>query len=160
MRKIGLSVGTLGLWVVGIFGQQMAGDRGETTLTLDGGKVTVEYGRPVLAGRDVKAMLQPGMEWRMGSNSATTLTTDVSLKFGNKSVPKGKYVLKAKFVEEGKWLLLIQQDEKTIAEVPLTVGNNAKSVEQVTISLEKQGVGGKLTVAWGTLNVSTPFQKA
>ena len=54
-------------------------------------------------------------------------------------MPKGKYVLKAKFVEEGKWLLLVTEDEKTVIEVSMTLGTNASPVENVTIKLEKQG---------------------
>ena len=159
MKRIGLMLAGFGLLATGLMAQ-MTGDRGQTSLDLNGGKVSVEYGRPALAGRDVKSMLQPGMEWRMGSNAATTLDTNVDLKFGNKTVAKGKYVLKAKFVEEGKWLLLVTEDEKPVAEVPMTLGTNATPVENVTIKLEKQGTGGKLTVSWGTLNVAATFQKA
>jgi hypothetical protein len=159
MKRIGLTLAGLGLLATGLMAQ-MSGDRGQTSLELNGGKVSIEYGRPALAGRDVKAMLQPGMEWRMGSNAATTLESNVDLKFGSKTLAKGKYVLKAKFVEEGKWLLLVTEDEKTLIEAPMTVGTNASPVENVTIKLEKQGTGGKLTVSWGTLNVAATFQKA
>ena len=159
MKRIGLLLAGFGLLTTGLMAQ-VSGDRGQTSLELNGGKVSIEYGRPALAGRDVKAMLQPGMEWRMGSNAATTLDTNVDLKFGNKTLPKGKYVLKAKFVEEGKWLLLVTEDEKTLIEAPMTLGTNASPVENVTIKLEKQGTGGKLTVSWGTLNVAATFQKA
>ncbi|HEU0007964.1 MAG TPA: DUF2911 domain-containing protein, partial [Terriglobia bacterium] len=158
-KRIGLMLAGFGLLGTGLMAQ-MTGDRGETSLELGGGKVSVEYGRPALAGRDVKSMLQPGMEWRMGSNAATTLNTNVDLKFGNKTITKGKYVLKAKFVEEGKWLLLVTEDDKTLAEIPMTTGTNASPVENVTIKLEKQGPGGKLTVSWGTLHVAAAFQKA
>lgn len=159
MKRIGLMLAGFGLLTTGVIAQ-MAGDRGQTSLELSGGKVSVEYGRPALAGRDVKSMIQPGMEWRMGSNAATTLDTNIDLKFGSKTVAKGKYVLKAKFIEEGKWTLLVIEDEKTVAEVPMTLGTNATPVESVTIKLEKQGAGGKLTVSWGTLNVAATFQKA
>ena len=157
MKKIAVMLAGLGLLATGLMAQ-MEGDRGQTSLELSGGKVSIEYGRPSLAGRDVKSMLQPGLEWRMGSNAATTLDTNIDLKFGSKTVAKGKYVLKAKFVEEGKWFLLVTEDEKTLAEVPMTTGVNTSPVEKVTIKLEKQGSGGKLTVSWGTLNVATTFQ--
>ncbi|MSO23977.1 MAG: DUF2911 domain-containing protein [Acidobacteria bacterium] len=159
MKTMGLMLAGFGLVATALMAQ-MTGDRGQTSLDLSGGKVSVEYGRPALAGRDVKSMLQPGMEWRMGSNAATTLDTNIDLKFWNKTVAKGKYVLKARFVEEGKWLLLVTEDAKLVAEVPLTIGPNASPVENVTIKLEKQGTGGKLTVSWGTLNVAATFQKA
>jgi hypothetical protein len=159
MQKLGLILAALGLAVTGMLAQTASG-RGEAVLDLGGGKVSVEYGRPSLGGRDVKAMIEPGMEWRMGADAATTLTTDIDLKFGNKVVPKGKYVLRAKFVEQGKWTLLIVQDKTTVAEVPLTQGSNASAVEKLTIALDKQGNGGKFTLSWGNLNISTQFQKA
>ena len=159
MKRIGLILLSLGMIATAVFAQ-MAGDRGETAVELGGGKVSVEYGRPALAGRDLKAMIQPGMEWRMGSNAATTLTTDVDLKFGSKVVSKGKYVLKAKLMEEGKWQLLIVKEKSTVAEVQLTEGSNPSPVEKVTIALDKQGDGGKFTLSWGSLNISTVFQKA
>ena len=40
-------------------------DRGQAELALDGGKVSVEYGRPTLRGRNIEALIQPGDEWRM-----------------------------------------------------------------------------------------------
>ena len=76
-----------------------AQDRGQSELALDGGKVSVEYGRPTLRGRNLEALIQPGDEWRMGSNAATTLTTDTPLKFGDKVLDAGKYILKAKLIE-------------------------------------------------------------
>jgi DUF2911 family protein len=159
MKRIGLILAAIGILATRMMAQ-MPGDRGQTSIELSGGKVSIEYGRPALAGRDVKSMLQPGMEWRMGSNAATTLDTNIDLKFASKTVAKGKYVLKAKFVEEGKWLLLVTEDEKTVAEVPMTQGSNSSPVELVTIKLEKQGAGAKLTVSWGSLNVSATFQNA
>ena len=63
--------------------------RGETTLELNGGKVTVEFGRPSLKGRDIKTMIYPGEQWRLGADGDTTLTTEVGLKFGESSWPGG-----------------------------------------------------------------------
>ena len=71
MKKIVLILTALGLVATEILAQTAAG-RGEAVLDLDGGKVSVEYGRPSLGGRDVKAMIEPGMEWRMGADAATT----------------------------------------------------------------------------------------
>ena len=77
------------------------------------------------------------MEWRMGSNAPTTLSSDIDLKFGDKTVSKGKYVLKAKLIEAGKWHLMIYKEKDLVAEVPLTLGKNSQPVELVTIKLEK-----------------------
>ncbi len=136
-----------------------AQDRGEATLTLGAGKVSVDYGRPSLQGRDIYSLLKPGQEWRLGSNAPTTLTTDIDLKFGDTLVKKGKYVLRAKLVEKEKWLLLIKQEDTVVAEVPLAYAQAASPEEQVTIKLEKQGDGGKFLLQWGTFTASTNFKK-
>jgi hypothetical protein len=162
MKRTGWIMILLGLAAFVVPAQEKQGpsDRGETTLSIGGGKVTVEYGRPPLNGRDLNKMLEPGMEWRMGSNTPTTLSTDIDLKFGDKVVSKGKYVLKAKLIEAGKWNLMIYTEKTAVAEVPLTTGRNASSVELVTVKLEKQGSGGKFTLEWGGMSISTVFQKA
>jgi hypothetical protein len=106
-------------------------------------------------------MMKPGQEWRMGSNAATKLMTDVDLKFGDKLVPKGKYVLKAKLDDQQKWLLLIQtEDEKPFAEVPLTFQKIDRTAENMTIELAGKGNGGTFVLHWGNLTLSTDFQKA
>jgi hypothetical protein len=138
---------------------QVAGDRGTTSLDLSGGKVTVEYGRPALRDRDLEAMIQPGLEWRMGSNDPTTLTTDVALKFGDKSVPPGKYTLTAKVTAPREWVLKIEGDSSS-TEVPFKFQKVEKSVDLLTISLEKAGGGGRFVLHWGTLTLSADFRKA
>jgi len=114
-------------------------DRGQAELALDGGKVSVEYGRPTLRGRNIEALIQPGDEWRMGSNAATTLTTDTPLKFGDKVIPAGKYILKAKLIEAKQWHLLIETEDHTpVAEVPLELQRLYVSMEALTINLDKK----------------------
>jgi hypothetical protein len=136
-------------------------DRGQATLQLEGETVTVEYGRPNLGGRNLEKLIKPGQEWRMGSNSATTLTTTADLKFGDKTVPKGKYVLKAKPVSEQEWLLLIQKEDNiTVAEVPMKLEKVDSSTELMTLELMQNNNVGKLKLLWGNLTLSTEFRKA
>ncbi|HXG94410.1 MAG TPA: DUF2911 domain-containing protein [Blastocatellia bacterium] len=138
-----------------------APDRGQSDITIDGAKVTVEYGRPALKGRDLEAMISPGQEWRMGSNAPTTLTTGVGLKFGDKIINTGRYILKAKLVEPQKWALLIQsEDNATVAEVPMAFQKVDNTAELLTINLENRGDGGRLIVHWGNLTLSADFEKA
>jgi hypothetical protein len=159
MKRVLLGMTIFGVLVLGAFAQ--GNDRGETTLVLDGGKVSIDYGRPMLKGRDLEGMISVGEEWRMGADTATTLTTEVGLKFGDKTVSQGKYVLKAKLVDKEKWHLLIQNEDKsTVAEVPLSYQKSDNSVEKMTITLEKEANGGKFTLQWGKLSVSTNFRKA
>lgn len=136
-------------------------DRGSATVQLDGKEVKVDYGRPKLNGRDLEKLIQPGQEWRMGSNSATTLSTDIDLKFGDKTVPKGKYTLKAKPTSAQDWRLLIQkEDGTTVAEVPMKLEKVDSATDVMTIELSQSSNVGKFKLLWGTLTLSTEFRKA
>ena len=84
--------------------------RGRPSLQLGSNKIDVNHGRPSLQGRNPEAMIQPGVVWRMGADDPTTLSTQAALKFGEKVVPAGQYILQAKLVEAGKWHLLIQSE--------------------------------------------------
>ena len=159
MRKVVFLTAVVALLASAAFAQ--APGRGEAKLSLDGKNVTVEYGRPQLRGRDLDAMMQPGAEWRMGSNAPTTLTTEADLLFGDKRVPAGTYVLAARLDEGKTWTLVVRTaDRTTVAEVPLTLGKVAESAESLTMALAGQPADAKFTLHWGTLTLSTPFRKA
>jgi len=138
---------------------------GRGTAEIDlGGKVSINYGRPSLSGRseqDLLSRVQPGGEWRMGADADTLLTTDVPLKFGDKAIPKGSYVLRAKLVAPEQWALTFRNEDSkdVVAEAPLKFQMVDKSVEQMTINLEKAGSGGKFMLQWGKMTLSTDFQK-
>jgi Protein of unknown function (DUF2911) len=134
-------------------------DRGRPVLQLVGNKIEVNHGRPTLRGRNPEALIQPGQVWRMGANDPTTLTTQGDLKFGDKVIQAGTYVLQAKLIEPKKWNLLIQSEGgSTVAEVPFTLQTIDKSVEALTITLEKKDKGGKMVLQWGTLALAVDFQ--
>lgn len=136
-------------------------DRGHPVLQLGDNKIEVEHGRPTLRGRKPEAMIQPGLVWRMGANKPTTLSTQASLRFGEKVIPAGKYILQAKVIEAQTWRLLIQTEaESTVAEVPFTLQKLDKEVETLTITLEKKDKGGRLILQWGTLSLVADFQPA
>jgi hypothetical protein len=133
-------------------------DRGTASLDFGGGKVSVDYGRPAFKGRDIESSLPVGAEWRMGMNAATTLTTDVDLKFGDKTVPKGKYTLSAKRAEAQKWVMLIKnQDGNVVAEAPLTFQKLGSATELMTIELKPKGSGASFNLLWGNYSLSTDF---
>ena len=131
--------------------------RGETRVTLAGKPIVVDYGRPGLKGRDMLGKAAVGDEWRMGADGATTLKTPVTLTFGSKVVPPGDYVLKAKKTSETDWMLLINQDGKTVAEVPLTSSALDKSVELFTIDLAEEKGEGVLRLSWGNRALAARF---
>src|SRR3954449_6853645 len=56
----------------------------DTSMKVGGKDVTIEYNAPSARGRKVEGGLIPyGEVWRLGADSATTLTTDTDLKIGN-----------------------------------------------------------------------------
>ncbi len=87
--------------------------RGTTTTTVNGKSVTINYGRPSLAGRtldDLLKLLPEDRMWRVGANQVTTLTTETDLIVGGKRVPAGKYSLYVYVPEKGDWQLAINKD--------------------------------------------------
>lgn len=93
--------------------QQQRAPRETVTATLNGRKVTVEYGRPALAGRtldQLMAKLGPDRVWRAGENQVTTLTAESDVVIGGKRVPAGKYSLYLYLPEGGDWHLLLNSN--------------------------------------------------
>jgi hypothetical protein len=121
--------------------------RGEAKLTVNGKAVTVDYGRPGLAGRDMIGQAKVGDVWRLGADSPTSLKTEAELSFGDKQVAAGQYVLRARREADDKWTLLVVKDGANVAEVPLTPATLKDSVEIVTIELREAKDGGKLVIS-------------
>jgi hypothetical protein len=153
VKRIGWIAVLMGL----AMGNTLMAQRGEATASINGKKVTIEYGRPSLQGRDMLARLPVGNTWRMGKDAATTLKTDGTLHFGAQTVAPGTYRLTAKRVSEDAWHLLISSDENTV-EIPLQNNPAGESVETFTINLESKGGNqGRFSMAWGMMTVGTDF---
>jgi Protein of unknown function (DUF2911) len=81
--------------------------------TVNGKKVSIEYGRPRLGNRTVKDLLSqlgPDRIWRAGGDQATTLTTETDLMIGGKRIPAGKYTLYLYAPETGDYALIVNSD--------------------------------------------------
>jgi hypothetical protein len=140
---------------------------GTATATIGGGQVKVEYVGPAAMGRDVQSLLAPGSYWRMGADKATTLTTDVDLKFGDSVVPKGTYTLVAHLSDDKKWTLVVAEDlgsgskpTKVFGEASGTVSSSSTPVENMTITLEGSGSKGKFILDWGNARLTAEFTAA
>lgn len=172
MRRIFTFVGTLGLAAaLAASGLAQEGVRGKSELTLNGARVSVEYGRPSLRGRSVQdllAELSPGDVWRLGADDSTTFSTTGDLSFGSLTVPKGDYSLWARKEADGTWKLVFNTQHgqygtehdsaKDLVAAPLKETKIASPVEQLTISLTKQGGGGEIKIEWGGLQLAANFK--
>jgi hypothetical protein len=59
-----------------------------------GAQLTIDYGRPQVAGRAVWGALVPyGQVWRTGANEATTVTFDRDVKIEGQTLAAGTYAL-------------------------------------------------------------------
>ncbi len=132
----------------------------DTSITLGGHKITIEYNAPSARGRKVEDGLVPyNKVWRFGADSATTITSDADLTIGNLKVPKGAHTLFILATEKG-WTLIVNnqtgqwgltyKEDQDLGRVPMQVTKLDTPVETLKISLEPAGAAGAtLKVQWG-----------
>lgn len=142
-------------------------NRGTTEVTIKGKKISIDYGRPSLKGRDVFSMIPPGMVWRLGMNQATQISTDGDLMVAGTEVKAGKYTLWAKKTGADSWVLAFHPKtgvwgdpalkEGFIAELPLKMEKATDSAEQMTIALADVKGKANIKVHWGTATLSGWF---
>lgn len=152
--------------------------------------ITVDYGRPILRGRDPfgsgasygKVANPDSAIWRAGANDTTRLTTQAALTFGTTTVKPGVYNV---FVElkENEWSLVLttqgvqpkydpndkvllygayNYDPKfDVLRVPMKMSTLPMSLEQLTIGFaDARNDGGSLYIAWGKTMGSAEFKAA
>ncbi len=144
------------------------GSRGKAELKAGAGIISIDYGRPVLKGRDMLSKLSVGESWRMGSNQATVLTTPVDLTFGSIKVPKGAYSLFLKLAAPDNFVLVVnsqtgqwglQHDaSKDVCSIPMKKEVLTSPVETFTIDLKEAPKGGVFALSWGTTLLTAGFQ--
>lgn len=148
-----------------------ANPRGTAELTLNGKKISVEYGRPSLNGRtvnDLLGQLPAGEFWRLGADKSTTFSTTGDLMFGDVKVPKGEYSLWAQKQADGSWKLVFNKQHgqwgtnhdaaQDFASVPLKTEKESKPAEQVTVTLAEEHGGGEISIQWGDMELSATFK--
>jgi hypothetical protein len=105
-----------------------------------------------------------GQVWRLGADSATTLTTDTDLKIGNLSVPKGVYTLYIA-ATEGGWNLVVNKqkgqwgteynESQDLGRVPLKLTKLSQPVETLKITMNN----GMLDIEWGSTKASVAVKQ-
>jgi hypothetical protein len=141
-----------------------------TSITLGGHKVTVEYNAPSGRGRKVEGGLIPyDRVYRMGADAATTLTNDGDITIGTLKVPKGVHTLYLAAKSDTDWSLVVnnqvgqwgtQYDQtKDLGRVPMKVTKLESPIETFKITLDSKGSNeGTLTVEWGNTRATVPVK--
>jgi hypothetical protein len=136
---------------------------------VEGGSVSVAYGRPSMRGRRIMGQVVPfGQVWRTGANEATHFRTDTHVLVGGMSVPAGSYTLWTVPGPE-TWTLIVNkqtgqwgtvydpaQDQVRIPVRAETVAG--APVEQLTMRIEPGSVGtATLVITWENTRVLVPI---
>jgi hypothetical protein len=108
------------LGIVAIALGQEAWDIARTTI--NGKKVAIEYGRPILRGRtlaNLMKQLPPDRIWRAGAGPATILISETDLMIGGKKVAAGNYSLYMHCPEKGDYALVVNSEIGQPPDTPL-----------------------------------------
>ena len=140
--------------------QAQNAERGNVEATIKNRKISINYGRPALKGRDLLAKAPVGTVWRVGMNEATEFTTAGDLMIGDKQLKAGKYSLWVRRTGEDTWTLAFHPKtgvwgapplkEGYAAELPLKLEKAPDSAEQLMISLTDVKGAGEVKIHWGT----------
>ncbi|MGC4099831.1 DUF2911 domain-containing protein [Ferruginibacter sp.] len=132
-----------------------------------GATISIDYSQPSVKGRTIGTDLEPkeGQVWRTGANEATVFETDKDLKFGNATLPAGKYGL---FSLSGKdnWTIIFNKtwkqwgafDYKQADDALRITAKAEKSTvftEKMTFTIDKSGL---ITLLWGDNKVTFTAQ--
>jgi hypothetical protein len=139
----------------------------QTSQTVNGKTVSINYGAPSMRGRNIFGGLVPYDHWwRTGANAATTLKTEANLKIGGANVPAGTYTLYTipsqttwKLIinkQTGQWGTVYNQDHD-LARVNMMKETLPSPQELMSITLDPfKGNQSALHVRWDTTDVSVP----
>lgn len=144
----------------------------DTSMKLQGHTVTIEYNAPSARGRKVEGGLIPyGRWWRLGADSATTLTSDADIMIGDLRVPKGVHTLYLIAAGDNDWKLIVNKqtgqwgttykESEDLGRVALTLAKLPEPAETLKITLTPAGDSeGTLTIAWGQTQSAVPLKLA
>lgn len=151
--------------------KQPASPKDTVSATVGGAKIDITYGRPYKKGRQIwggPLLDFPNKDvWRLGANEATTMKTSAPIQFGSVTVPAGEHTLYFAHPKDGQQALIINNqtgqwgteysEKQDLGRVPLEEQKLPSVVEQLTISIEPQGNGGVLKIAWDDRAYTAPF---
>jgi hypothetical protein len=133
----------------------------ESSVKLGNTTITIEYNAPSGRGRKIEGGLIPYDNWyRMGADTACTITTTGDITIGNLKVPKGVHTLYLQ-AKPDVWQLIVNKQTRQwgleyhqnqdLGRVPMRLTKLSKPVEKFNIALQPtNGPEGVLDVTWGT----------
>jgi hypothetical protein len=137
----------------------------DTSIKLRGHAITIEYNAPSVRGRKVEGGLVPyDSVWRLGADSATTLTADTDITIGDLKVPKGVYTLYI-MASPDNWKLIVNKqtgqwgtdynEGQDLGRVAMKTTKLSQPVETLKITLKP---GASLDIDWGNTRASVPVK--
>jgi hypothetical protein len=138
--------------------------------TVDGTKITVEYSRPAVRGRNpFGGVVHWGERWTPGANWATTLDVDKDIRLAGHPLAKGKYALWMVPREHAEWTVIVHPKARVYH---MTRPDTTEAVLRFALKPE-QGAhverltfefpiitpdGTVLALRWGTTMVQLPIR--
>jgi hypothetical protein len=138
----------------------------DTSVTIGGAHIIIEYNAPSARGREVEGGLIPYAQvYRLGADAATTLTTDKDITIGNLKVPAGVHTLYLQAAGGGApWQLIVNNQtkqwgtvydqSKDLGRTDMKVSKLTSAVETFKITLTPKG----LEVEWGMSKATVPIK--
>jgi hypothetical protein len=116
-----------------------------TVATVGAARIRIEYGRPAARGRVIwgSSGVLGDTLWRTGANASTKFIISAPVTLGGQSIPAGNYVLTTLAIP-GRYQLIVSQEGREVARVPLRAAPLSPSIERFTIAVE----GGQLKLMW------------
>ena len=136
--------------------------------TIGSATLSVDYGRPLVRGRELLGKLLPyDCVWRTGANAATQFTTSAPIMLAGLRVPAGTYTLwtvprpkRADLVvntQTGQWGTEYD-GARDLGMGRMTMDSLATPVEKFTISITGSDArNGTLTMEWGPFRWTAPI---
>ena len=151
--------------------QIRASEIGTMSQMIDGTKITMEYSRPRVRGRDPlfgTPIVRWDEVWTPGANWATTFETNKDMTLGGQRVPKGKYSMWIVVRQSGNWTTILdpvvrryhmEPPDSSAQQIRIPVRpTEGPFFEVLTWSVpDITATGGTLAMNWGKTVVSMPI---
>ncbi len=157
-----------GLAVITAQAQRPTSPPADTSATIAGQQISVEYYAPSMHGRKIMGGLVPyGVVWCTGANWATKITSTAALDLGGLKLPKGSYSIWT-LPNEKEWTLIINSETgqfhldydktKDFGRTRMNLRTLSSPVETFKIQiLPTGGNKGTLALSWENTEASVPI---